>query len=59
MDKTTKRVKKEMVKKEEDGTEDFVVKTVTEVQIKEEPRNEEPGDVLPSSQLLDIEDIGR
>jgi len=59
MEKTTKRVKKEIVKKEEDGTEDFVVKTEIEVQIKEEPRNEEPGDVFPPSQLLDIEDIGR
>jgi hypothetical protein len=59
MEKTTKRVKKETVKKEDDGTGDFVVKTEVEVQIKEEPVNEQPGDVLPSTRLPDIEDLGR
>ena len=59
MERTTKRVKKEIVKKGDDGTEDFVVKTETEVQVKEEPKNEEPGDISPPSRLLDIEDIGR
>lgn len=47
------------MKKEDDGTDDLVVKTEMEVQVKEEPKNEEPGNLFPASRLLDIEDIGR
>jgi len=59
MEKTTKRVKKETIKKQEDGNDDFVIKTETEIQVKEEPKNEEPGAVSQPLPLLDIEDIGR